>query len=639
MKLKGKMSLSFCALVFFIVVGIGTVAYEASISMGIADAEKTMDVSADFAAQEISGKLQDYLRMTQVTGTDTILATNEDNAVVSERIDTLASSYGFTSGNVLDTSGISRKDGSSFADRDYVQKALSGEANISDLTVSKLTGNYGFSVAAPLSNPDLVGVVYYRMDVDFMKNILDQIEVSENSYAYVVDGNGLVIVHPDESLIGTLNITDSESGLGKHADEIMSKECGTLEYTKKGTNYLCGFSSIEGTNGWTVVIVAPESDFLAATLKMTRKLLIIDVIALLFALAFSILFSNFVGNSVKKVSTTLSSLAEGNLEQEIPFSKRKDEIASLQNSARDLQMTFHQIIEDTNLILGSMANYDLTQKDMAALPGDFNQLSNSVNRIKLILHRLIQEVQMSASSVGAGSGQLAQAAENLAQGTVTQANSIDHLVRNVDDIADRISRNSSNEAEVQKRLEVLDELIRDGNSQMHNLSEVVKQVEGMSSDIQNIVGTIDSIAFQINILALNASVEAARAGESGRGFAVVADEVGSLAAKTSESSKMTAELITDCLAQIQNAMSCAEATSKCLDEIVENSEVISDAFRGITADTQEQAARSATVQQEITSISDVVQTNTSTAQETAAATQVLSEQAVSLSEVIARFRV
>ena len=168
---------------------------------------------------------------------------------------------------------------------------------------------------------------------------------------------------------------------------------------------------------------------------------------------------------------------------------------------------------------------------------------------------------------------------------------------------------------------------------------MVSQVENMSSDIQNIIGTIESIAFQINILALNASVEAARVGERGRGFAVVAGEVGNLAAKTTESSKQTAELITDCLNKIKSAMTCADSTSKCLKDIVENSEQISKAFNSISADTKEQADKSSRIKLEISNISDVVQTNSATAEETAAATQELSEQAKNLSKLISRFRV
>ena len=174
---------------------------------------------------------------------------------------------------------------------------------------------------------------------------------------------------------------------------------------------------------------------------------------------------------------------------------------------------------------------------------------------------------------------------------------------------------------------------------MEQLCDVVSQVENMSSDIKDISGTIESIAFQINILALNASVEAARVGESGQGFAVVAGEVGNLAAKTTDSSKQIAELITNCLEKIESAMTCADSTAKCLKDIVENSEQISKAFTDITADTKEQADKSSRIKMEISNISDVVQVNSATAEETAAATMNLSEQAQNLSKLISKFRV
>lgn len=640
MKLKGRLGLAFSGIALLCVVAVGTVAYNMSFSMGMSDAKHTMQISADLAAKEIRGKVEDYLRMVAVSGNDSVLANETNDAAVAAYIDSLAEAYGFTSGNVLNSSGVSRKDGTSFSDREYVQEALAGNVNFSDLTLSKYTGKYGFSVASPIyTNKRVSGVVYYRMDVDFVSAILDQIVVSDNSYTFLVDGTGLVIVHPDETMIGTYNITDPENGLGEAAQTILSGENGYTDFTVDGEKFLCGFSPVEGTDGWTIVVCAPEGDFMAPILRAMNSLIVIDVIALVIAFIFANIFAGTIGGSVSRVSEQLASLAVGDLNHEICSTKRRDEIGRLQNSAHELQQTFQQIIEETNNILGSMANYDLTKADMRDYPGDFNRLSVSVNEIKAILGRLIREVQESASSVGMGSGELADAADALAAGTVTQASSISQLVNNVEDMADCISRNSENEEQVEERLRELDSLIKDGDSQMNHLRVVVKQVEAMSADIQNIIGTIDSIAFQINILALNASIEAAHAGESGRGFAVVADEVGSLATKTSESSKITADLITDCLEQIENAMTCAESTSECLRDIVQNSDAISTAFKDIALDTKEQSKKASRIRAEIENISDVVQTNTATAQQTAAATEELSDQAKNLSDLIAKFQV
>lgn len=641
MKLKTRLSIVFGTVVLAIVATVGIVTYNKNVEMGTTDAKKTMQISAELAAKEIEEKLNDFKKMTQVSGYDSVLATSEQDEIVSDYIDNLAGNYEFTSGNILDYNGVSRKDGTDFSDRDYVKEALAGNVNISDLTLSKYTGNYGFSVASPVynQNQEINGVVYFRMDVDFMSQILNQIVISEGSYTFLVDGNGMVIVHPDESLIGEYNITDNENGMGKISDMILSQVSGAGEYNDNGTEYLCGYSPVAGTNGWTIVVTAPKEDFMGATYDTMRTLFVVDVVALIAALVLAVFFAGSIGESVHQVSQALSSLSEGNLNHQIEPSKRKDEIGQLQNSAGELQQTFKKIIYETNMILGGMANYDLTQNAMNSYPGDFNQLSDSVNRIRVILQRLIKEVQESAYAVGTSSRELTNAADALAKGSVTQASSIDQLVSNVEDMAECIARNSDSEERVQKRLQELDTLIINGNDKMEQLCDAVNQVENMSSDIQNIIGTIESIAFQINILALNASVEAARVGASGRGFAVVAGEVGNLATKTAESSKQTAEMITDCLNKIESVMLCADSASKCLKDIVENSEQISKAFKDISVDTKEQADKSSHIKLEISNISGVVQLNSASAEETAAATEELSEQAKNLSKLISRFRV
>lgn len=641
MKLKTRLSIIFGTVVLAIVATVGIVTYTKNVETGTADTKKTMQISAELAAKEIEEKLNDFKKMAQVSGYDSILAESGQDAIVSTHINNLAENYEFTSGNILDCNGVSRKDGTDFSDRDYVKEALKGNVNISDLTLSKYTGNYGFSVASPVynKNKEINGVVYFRMDIDFMSKILNQIVISERSYTYLVDGNGMVIVHPDESLIGEYNITDNENGIGIISDIILSKVSGAGEYDDKGTEYLCGYSPVAGTNGWTIVVTAPKADFMESTYDTMRTLFVVDVVALIVALILAVFFAGSIGKSVHQVSQALTSLSEGNLNYQIEPGKRTDEIGHLQNSARELQQTFKKIIYETNTILGGMADYDLTQTAMNSYPGDFNQLSDSVNRIRVILQRLIKEVQESAYSVGTSSRELTNAADSLAKGSVTQASSINQLVSNVEDMAECIARNSDSEERVQERLQELDALIINGNNKMEQLCDAVNQVENMSSDIQNIIATIESIAFQINILALNASVEAARVGESGRGFAVVADEVGNLATKTANSSKQTTEMITDCLNKIESAMLCADSTSKCLKDIVENSEQISKAFKDISVDTKEQADKSSHIKLEISNISDVVQINSATAEETAAATEELSEQANNLSNLISRFRV
>ena len=238
MKLKTKLSLVYVSVVLAIVVIVGSVSYNNSAKIGTTDAKNTMQTSADLVSEEIAAKLNDFLKMASVSGNDPLLSA--EDATAADHINTLAAAYGFTSGNILDVNGISRKDGTDFSDRDYVQKALRGIANISDLTLSKYTAHYGFSVASPVykDSNEINGVVYYRMDIDFMHTILDHIDISENGYTYLVDGTGTIIVHPDKNLIDEYNISDLENGLGNIAADILSKTTGAGEYDKQGISYL-----------------------------------------------------------------------------------------------------------------------------------------------------------------------------------------------------------------------------------------------------------------------------------------------------------------------------------------------------------------------------------------------------------------
>lgn len=645
MRLQTKISTGFGVTILAAVLTVGGVAYQACYSLSMRDVSQSMVTSANLASQQISGVLDSYKRMTSVTGEDPTISdftNNTDSSMKSERIAELAEEYGFTSGNILDANGMSIVDGTDFSDRDYYQSAIAGEVVISDITLSKYTNTYGFSVAAPVGGHEStakLGVVYYRMDIDFMEEITNQITISDNSYAYIVDKDGRVIVHPNKDLINVYNLNEQGASQQTLAQALTTQTPGFMTYDSEDDSLFCGYAPIASSNGWSIVVAAPSSDFMDAINSQIKFLIILDVVAMLLAILVGALFAGSIGKKAKRVEKALVKISNGDFSEEVPKTKSKDELGILQNTASELQTTFKEIISETNGILGAMANCNLAVDNMNSYPGDFDKLAQSVNTIKEILGQLIKEVQESASSVGVGSGQLADAADALSRGTVAQASSIEQVVIDVQDVAERIQKNSDNEILVDDKLKKLEALIQEGNGEMTKLLNIVREVEEMSADIQKIVGTIDSIAFQTNILALNASVEAARAGENGKGFAVVADEVGSLAAKTSEASKQTSELIGRCIDGINNAMKSADTTFECLGEIVSNSGEISKAFEEISEATKEQAEKSTNIRQEMGNISDVVQTNTATAQQTAAATQELSEQAKSLSELIQKFQI
>lgn len=637
MKLSTKISIVFSLTIIILVYIIGTEACLYSYSSTISLVEKNSRSSAKTTARDIEALLQNYKNIAKASGSDMTLIGNIPNEVRMKKVEQLAKQYGFTSGNLLDKKGVSIKDGTDFSDRDYVKAALNGKTNISDVTLSKYTNTYGISIAAPLiSSGRIIGVVYYRADVDFMNDIVKHISVGQGSYAYILDENNNVIAHKNEKYI--MNDKYKEM-IPKDIKNCISSQDGSMTCSYGGDKYICGYSKIDKTANWRVVIASPESAYNSDILRFVKKLVISDIIALIAAIIVALIIARVISRPIVRVKNLLSALAQGDLSVQLNDTKNKDELGILQNSAVSLNRMLSDMLTQSGDVLSKMAAYDLTSEDMREYPGKFNELAASINSIKAILSNMILNIQNSSVNVDGGSKQLAEAASMLSEGTMAQASSLQKLVTDVENVAQNINANSDKTIFVNESLGNLDSEIKDGNQKMQELSNVVRTVEEMSEDIKKIVNTIDGIAFQTNILALNASVEAARAGESGRGFAVVAQEIGTLATKSSDASKKTAELIEKCIKGIESAKEYADITSDSLAKIVSDSNNIANAFDEMSKANEIQAKNANDIRNEIENISQVVQSNTATAQQTAASTEVLSEQAAALKDMTGRFKV
>ena len=637
MKLSTKISIVFRLTIIILVYIIGTEACLYSYSSTISLVEKNSRSSAKTTARDIEALLQNYKNIAKASGSDITLIGNVPNEVRVKKVEQLAKQYGFTSGNLLNKKGVSIKDGTDFSDRDYVKAALNGKTNISDVTLSKYTNTYGISIAAPLiSSGRIIGVVYYRADVDFMNDIVKHISVGQGSYAYILDENNNVIAHKNEKYI--MNDKYKEM-IPKDIKNCISSQNGSMTCSYGGDKYICGYSKIDKTANWRVVIASPESAYNSDILRFVKKLVISDIIALIVAIIVALIIARVISRPIVRVKNLLSALAQGDLSVQLNDTKNKDELGILQNSAVSLNRMLSDMLTQSGDVLSKMAAYDLTSEDMREYPGKFNELAASINSIKAILSNMILNIQNSSVNVDGGSKQLAEAASMLSEGTMAQASSLQKLVTDVENVAQNINANSDKTIFVNESLGNLDSEIKDGNQKMQELSNVVRTVEEMSEDIKKIVNTIDGIAFQTNILALNASVEAARAGESGRGFAVVAQEIGTLATKSSDASKKTAELIEKCIKGIESAKEYADITSDSLAKIVSDSNNIANAFDEMSKANEIQAKNANDIRNEIENISQVVQSNTATAQQTAASTEVLSEQAAALKDMTGRFKV
>ena len=297
----------------------------------------------------------------------------------------------------------------------------------------------------------------------------------------------------------------------------------------------------------------------------------------------------------------------------------------------------------------------------------FAENMNKIEAAAVIQKENNEKMVVVADNITRHFGQAMDMLDELEKSIDINHNSMKDIAESTESTAEAIQRQATMCAEIQENTDIAekeisemveashrtDETVNDSKAIVVELKEQAQNVHDASNiivdvinsltekvdDVQGFIGSIVEISSQTNLLALNASIEAARAGESGKGFAVVAQEIGTLATKSSDASKKTAELIEKCIKGIESAKEYADITSDSLAKIVSDSNNIANAFDEMSKANEIQAKNANDIRNEIENISQVVQSNTATAQQTAASTEVLSEQAAALKDMTGRFKV
>lgn len=219
-----------------------------------------------------------------------------------------------------------------------------------------------------------------------------------------------------------------------------------------------------------------------------------------------------------------------------------------------------------------------------------------------------------------------------------QAGTIEELSSGLTEISDSISKNAEDAADVNRGVSGVRQELDIGSRQMRQTTDSMRKINEASGQIGEIIKTIEDIAFQTNILSLNAAVEAARAGEAGKGFSVVADEVRNLAGKSSEAAQNTAQLIQNSLQAVKEGSAMTDATAATFQKIIDTTEQAARQIEQITQNSSHQAESVRQITSGVSRISDMVQATSATAEESAAASRELSGQADRMKKMISVFQ-
>ncbi|TVQ29384.1 MAG: HAMP domain-containing protein, partial [Spirochaetaceae bacterium] len=278
------------------------------------------------------------------------------------------------------------------------------------------------------------------------------------------------------------------------------------------------------------------------------------------------------------------------------------------------------------------ASIDVDQKD------EIGVLAKAMREMRDRLAEVMTEVQTTAENVASGSSQVAQSSQSLSQGSTEQASSLEEISASLNEVNSQSTQNAENSTEASAVAKGALQAAQAGNEQMHSLIAVMERINESSDEINKVVKVIDDIAFQINLLALNANVEAARAGKYGKGFAVVAEEVRNLAGRSAQAAKETASMVEATTRNIVDGNAAAQTTSKQLQEIVTGASKVADFLEEIAVASKEQAQGVEQINQGLSQVDQVTQSNTANAEEGAAAAEEMSAQAQQLFSLISTFK-
>ena len=339
-----------------------------------------------------------------------------------------------------------------------------------------------------------------------------------------------------------------------------------------------------------------------------------------------------------EIQSIVEKALAGDLSERIELIGKDGFFGSLSQGVNELVDVAERVINDTVVVLGAMANGDLTRSIESDYAGTFGQLKANANTTLAKLTEVLSEINESAGTVMSGSKEIALGNTDLSKRTEEQASSLEETASSMEEMTSTVRQNADNAKEADQLALATRQQAEKGGAVVNNAVTAMGEITESSNKISDIIGVIDEIAFQTNLLALNAAVEAARAGEQGRGFAVVASEVRNLAGRSAIAAKEIKDLIKDSVLKVEEGAKLVDESGQTLSEIMDSVKKVSDIIAAIARASEEQSIGIEQVNKAISHMDEMTQQNAALVEEAAAASESMGGQARSLSDLVSFFK-
>ncbi|HEX3046614.1 MAG TPA: methyl-accepting chemotaxis protein, partial [Bacillota bacterium] len=344
-----------------------------------------------------------------------------------------------------------------------------------------------------------------------------------------------------------------------------------------------------------------------------------------------------ISEPIHDASQILQEVAQGNLKTNMT-GEYQGSHSLIKNALNNTITALNRYIAEISKVLSEMSNGNLEIEITSDYVGDFCQIKDSFNLIINSFNEILSELYSAAEQVSSGAKHVSNSSQTLNLAATEQASTIEEITVALNEIGAQTKQNAVNSNQANELSILAKDSAKQGSDQMNDLLKAIAEINEASSNISKIIKVIDEIAFQTNILSLNAAVEAARAGQHGRGFAVVADEIRNLAIRCANSAKEIATFIEASAKKVDTGTKIAGGTAESLNKIVDGINRVTSLIGDIAVASNEQATGIAQINEGISQVTQVTLTNSAVSEETAAASQELLSQANLLKGMVRQFK-
>lgn len=518
----------------------------------------------------------------------------------------------------------------------------------------RLTMLYSFAIPI-FDQGRFAGVVGVDLDIEPFIEIINNADIMEDGYLFVLSPNGAFATHSSPELVMQNYKTTWMGAYAANFDAILTNGGsfnieGFSDVTNTDMILLASGVKIKSSEGyWAVCGVIPKS-----TVNSTTNMLIMIVIGigLILILVVGLVVFVLINRSLKELPmmTALAErIAKGDTEFEI---LNEEDSLPTKNEITLLKRAFTTIAESIKSqcdVMNKIAHGDYSVEiavrcDVDVMNKSINEMLTQTNLALNDIHHSSVRVSEEVKQMSEGMDNISEGAQGLASGSTEQAASVEELLASIHEVRGQIDENTTRSMTSTDNVKSTAELMKKSMDSMNKLMESMNAIEKSSKSITNVIGVISDIASQTNLLALNAAIEAARAGEAGRGFAVVADEVSKLASMSAKAVQETEVLIQDSMTQVEKGTKIMDETNEHLLAVDEKAKSTMKISQEMTESLKSQLVSINEINETVELVSTVVETNAATAEEFAAVAQQaaatseeMANQARILEDVVGRF--